>query len=85
MPFSKYVSKIFNKIIENDFFSLLMSNYPKIRNPLYLKHYIGKIRKYQKSNLIELTDFALIGKNLIDLRPNMTFSTQLKVGIKEKC
>jgi predicted O-methyltransferase YrrM len=64
-----------------------MTYYPKIKNPLYLKHYLKKIDLIKKSNSLEkLIDFTFLDKNLLDflfLGKGVIYTKQFKSEILE--
>ncbi len=80
-----YLSHILNKVISIRVFSNLLTYYPKIRNPLYLKYYIKKLKRILNSNSLEkLVDFILLGNHLIDflfLGKGIVYTQQIKTEI----
>lgn len=68
MKVLEIIAKFLNKTSSLGFLSKLIGNYPRIRNPIYLKYYISRLKRIQNNgSLGDLVNFVLIGNNILDL------------------
>jgi len=81
----KFVNFFIQKLSKLKLYTLVMIHYPHIRNSFYLKYYLKKIEKVQKSNSLEkLIDFTSLRKNYIDflfLGKGIIYTKQIKSEI----